>query len=516
MMKEIIVIGGGISGLYSAKKLTNKGYKVSLYEKNNRLGGNIRTQYEEEAKLEQGAGRFNINHTRLLELLKEYNLNIETLSTDKYYKEVLCKKDKIKKTNYDKQIIKVIKYAKTLDIDSLNKITFGQLCEQVLGIEDTKTVINSFGYNAEFMVSNALIAITTFEKDFTPNITYYHCKEGLEELIHRMETDLISKGVNIYKEHSLESITYKYKKFNLNIFDIDNSINKTVKSKELVLAIPQTALKYLDFFNKNNKDLFDSVEPISLHRIYAKYKTNWVKDINRTTTDLPIRQFIPVKSEKNVVMVSYSDLHDADYWKNYADLGKLELEKQLHKQLKQLFPNKRISKTEWLYSFYWKEGVHVWKPEIDPYKIRESLKLIHPDLYIVGESFSIHQGWSEGALETVDEMINDMDNKQIGGNNNYKEWIKSKKKITSKDLEEAKKLYPDFIWVILKLPTDKEKRLIDVTEWLKYHPGGAGPFLNNKYKDISSIFVRIPYHYENNSLKETVIGKVKKYTITYL
>ena len=79
MMKEIIVIGGGISGLYSAKKLTNKGYKVSLYEKNNRLGGNIRTQYEEEAKLEQGAGRFNINHTRLLELLKEYNLNIETL-----------------------------------------------------------------------------------------------------------------------------------------------------------------------------------------------------------------------------------------------------------------------------------------------------------------------------------------------------------------------------------------------------------------------------------------------------
>ena len=35
MMKEIIVIGGEISGLYSAKKLTNKGYKISLYQKNN-------------------------------------------------------------------------------------------------------------------------------------------------------------------------------------------------------------------------------------------------------------------------------------------------------------------------------------------------------------------------------------------------------------------------------------------------------------------------------------------------
>src|SRR5210317_1031181 len=97
MMKEIIVIGGGISGLYSAKKLTNKGYKVSLYEKNNRLGGNIRTQYEEEAKLEQGAGRFNINHTRLLELLRSIILILKHYQLINIIKKYYVRKIKLKK-----------------------------------------------------------------------------------------------------------------------------------------------------------------------------------------------------------------------------------------------------------------------------------------------------------------------------------------------------------------------------------------------------------------------------------
>ena len=41
MTKSVIVIGGGLGGLSAAISLAQKGYKVSLFEKNNHLGGKL-------------------------------------------------------------------------------------------------------------------------------------------------------------------------------------------------------------------------------------------------------------------------------------------------------------------------------------------------------------------------------------------------------------------------------------------------------------------------------------------
>lgn len=39
--KTILIIGGGLGGLSAAISLAQSGYKVSLYEKNNHLGGKL-------------------------------------------------------------------------------------------------------------------------------------------------------------------------------------------------------------------------------------------------------------------------------------------------------------------------------------------------------------------------------------------------------------------------------------------------------------------------------------------
>lgn len=39
--KSVIVIGGGLGGLSAAISLAQKGYDVSLYEKNDHIGGKV-------------------------------------------------------------------------------------------------------------------------------------------------------------------------------------------------------------------------------------------------------------------------------------------------------------------------------------------------------------------------------------------------------------------------------------------------------------------------------------------
>ena len=63
------VVGGGISGLYCALKLSEK-HKVVLIDERDYLGGRIKTQH----KMELGAARFNSSHTILLSLIKRYDL----------------------------------------------------------------------------------------------------------------------------------------------------------------------------------------------------------------------------------------------------------------------------------------------------------------------------------------------------------------------------------------------------------------------------------------------------------
>ena len=73
MIYDIIIIGGGISGLYCAHILSSF-FNVTLFEKNSYLGG--RAHSEHRNHLEMGATRFSKSHVHLLQLIKRYKINI--------------------------------------------------------------------------------------------------------------------------------------------------------------------------------------------------------------------------------------------------------------------------------------------------------------------------------------------------------------------------------------------------------------------------------------------------------
>ena len=122
---KVIIVGGGIAGLYAALKLHDQGFTdISIYEAKDRLGGNVYTYYDKDIQLEAGASRFNKYHKTILKLLKRFNLTIYPIPTEKIYKPVVCEGKAIPDPSY-KYIKKVIEYAAGLSKEKLLILKFG-------------------------------------------------------------------------------------------------------------------------------------------------------------------------------------------------------------------------------------------------------------------------------------------------------------------------------------------------------------------------------------------------------
>ncbi len=79
-MKKICIIGGGISGLVSAYLLKQKDFEVTLFDKNETVGGNIQSRKIAGFLIEQGPNSL-LKSPRLVDLIKSLDLENELLPT---------------------------------------------------------------------------------------------------------------------------------------------------------------------------------------------------------------------------------------------------------------------------------------------------------------------------------------------------------------------------------------------------------------------------------------------------
>jgi monoamine oxidase len=199
----------------------------------------------------------------------------------------------------------------------------------------------------------------------------------------------------------------------------DNTYNVTALNKtgshifqanRVILAVTRNALQMIFPFSPEHP-LIKATAMEPLLRIYSVYRNgNWFPK-TKVVTNSVLRMIIPIDKEKGIIMSAYLDGRDIELWSDLYKKDKLEeLKEKVHNETQALFPDLNIDeKPQYISAEYWSEGCTYWKTGIDYKKMSENALQpypnSHPNLHIIGESFSLKQQWIEGALEHADSLI---------------------------------------------------------------------------------------------------------------
>ena len=495
---DVIIIGGGISGLFSAYKLSRTGLNILIIEANPNFGGRIQTAEKNGLTYECGAARFHDSHTKLLTLIDELNLTDKIVTLPKEIKLILrgCKKKFPYKTDNELSLLDLLKNSVKVkdnyERKNLQNITFFQYLVNVYDHETASFIKDAFGYDSEFIYLNADAAIEMFEDDLLSKGEYHTLVGGLSQIMEKIEGKLKKcPNVEIIKGLKVKEI-----------FDDHILIGEdNYYFKNLICAVPQKSLKQFQYFKDH--DQIDSVRSSPLLRIYAKYPTKglWFKGVKRTTTDNHIRHIIPIDYKTGLIMVSYTDGEYAKMWSKLHANGDEYLIKSIHKEIKSLF-GIEPPKPEFISVHYWNEGLHLWNPGITmDYSYQKMLKPFQDkNIFVCGEAFSRKQGWIEGALETCYDILKILPVLEENG-------IEVEFDSELIEYDEDNEIVIKYMTIeevleegdneLLIIEVGKERRIYDVSKWIPLHPGGSAIFTGigaNMYYLTKDLHKKSPTH----------------------
>lgn len=562
-MYDIIIVGGGISGLYTAYNLykINKNFKICLVEASNRIGGRLQSIEVDNIILDTGAARFNNTHILLNNLIKELKLDkyIKSISSDILFKNIQFNNN-IDDDDDDMNInLKMMKEYKIID-DFIKDINNKIKNKKINKIDLKNTTLLNYSitnfkhypklssylttlypYYSELAILNAQEALKLFTNEFNKKTQYYILTCGLEQIAKKLIKILKkNKNFKLIKNTSVNNITYYINKLsNKNIPNniiykliTNNDKLNSLEASYIILAIPKPSLLQIPFLSKI-KSILNQISIQPLYRIFAKYPrqklndltyntayntpyntTNlqmqnniserrvWFDGMPKISTDLDIKYIIPINYDKGIIMISYTD---GKFAENMLKLGLQE--EKIKNNLKQLFPLLNIPEPIWIKHYYWKNGAGYWKQ-----KYEFSMKHIKPfekqNIYICGENYSDRQAWVEGALRSTQCAIKLFKKQYIKKYKTNKIKNTNNLKIDDTSLKIKKSIKYYISRMNLNKKTHTLKKLI--------HNGGSNKYTKkkDKKKDNDKQFNIDEVKKHNNRNDAWIVINKKVYNIT--
>lgn len=443
MIYDYIVLGGGISGLYCAHLLLKRTPRSSvlILERESAVGGRVHTYVDKYMTVEAGAGRFNMSHTLLMELLGELGLSrkIYPISSDAGYApadgsdpRILLGNDIMTKWYVGKVVL-----ASKLESEKLLKsMSFLDYAKRIIGKNEIEYIKGSFGYYSELVIMNAYDAIHLLG-ELGPGNDFGGLKGGLYQIIDKLVNRISRRsGSRILCNKTVIDIQYVYKGVGIGLDSVgaegtgagtglgssqgsrhnEGSVievyckenKRPYVGLKCICALPKQVAENLAIF-RPMKDVFAQIVCAPLCRIYSTFPVvrgeTWFSGMPKFTTNNNLRMVIPISEADGVIMISYSDNKYADGWNRlYKSQGISGVNRELARLMKKStgidIPTPLSTRV-----FHWPCGVGYWGIGAN-----SSQFPLQPDLgvpiYLCGEHYSEKsQQWMEGALETAHRAV---------------------------------------------------------------------------------------------------------------
>ncbi len=408
---DIIIIGSGMAGLYSAYNIKNISPSTTflILEKNPKklIGGRAGNEMFYDTRIVTGAGIGRKQKDKLLlNLVKELDIPFNFFKVNPNYSKLVDKVD----INKIMDILKA-KYKKISNDEK--SLTFSQFAKSVLGLELYKKFIVSAGY-------------TDYENEDVEETLYHY---GMEDNACCWEgfsfswNDLVFKLYNsIGPEHfKFNSIVTKISKLKLHpiVYTVEtNGGGKYYARKVIIAGTIQTIRTLLPTYQ-----IYNQIESQPFLRLYGKFSNSSIPIMKKyiqgyTVLPGPLQKIIPMDADKGVYMIAYNDNANTIAFKNH--LKNNETNRELFAQFLEAsigIPKNSLQLIA-IKDYYWSDGTHYYKPlNKKKYKSREEFVHLAQNptngIVVVGEVVSRNQGWVEGALESVKEVVT-------------KKWIETK------------------------------------------------------------------------------------------
>jgi len=413
-MYDILIVGGGISGLYAAHRIqkTTPHAKIMILEQNTKqcLGGRAGNANFQGVSVVRGAGvGRKAKDYLLIDLLRELRIPTHEFQTGTGYSSAIYGSCTIRQTLVDlKRHYREIK--ETMKPKSK---TFREFAEPFLGKDKYKHFTVCAGY-------------TDYEKEDVYDVLYYYGFEDnyaewtgisvpwkmlIDTLISTITATSEGKNCKIRTSCQVSKIS-AVEETHFDV-EINGLTTNSLTAKRVILATTIDSVLHL-LKEPSHRQIYNQIGGQPFLRIYGKFtkeSSEIMREIvqRQTIVPGPIHKIIPMDEEKGVYMIAYTDNEGAVSLRKYGE-NTAQNRESLCRILENALNLKRgILELRAILDFYWPIGTHYYKPLTGPFRNRREFIQVAqrpmPGMWVVGEMVALNQGWVQGALESVDAIM---------------------------------------------------------------------------------------------------------------
>jgi len=398
---DVIIIGSGMSGLYSAYNIKKQSPDTSflILEKYKKqwIGGRTSNEMFYGTEIVTGAGIGRKSKDKLLyKLLNELGLNTSEYTINPQYSKLIDKVD----------INKIMDKLRSEYRNFKDKpTTFRNFAKSIIGEKLYKKFLISVGY-------------TDYENEDAEETLYYYGMEDNSCCWKAFNVPWKKMVLKLYnqigeKHFKFSNDVVKITKININPcrFLIQTEKGNKYVCNKVIVATTITGIRKL----LPNFPIYNEIEGQPFLRLYGKFSKNSIpimKEYVHGYTFLPgpLQKIIPINPDKGIYMIAYNDNENAISLKK--NLENTEYNRNLYCELLEKsigIPSGSLQLIA-IKDFYWPIGTHYYKP-LNKTKYNNRDEFIHlaqnPEkgILVVGEAVSKNQGWTEGALESVKSVL---------------------------------------------------------------------------------------------------------------